>query len=110
MIAVRHENDVARADFLEHFDRSLGGSVHAVVAETFGPGGASVDLEVVDLFQGRFDVAVLVVFVAGIRRPVPAGGDDLTRDDGVGLEGVCGGEVVNLSAAVPGTAELDRNS
>ncbi len=51
VIAVRHENDVARADFLEHFDRSLGGSVHAVVAETFGPGGASVDLEVVDLFQ-----------------------------------------------------------
>lgn len=70
---------------------------------------SSVELAI-DLFQGRFDVAVLVVLVAGIRRPVSTRGDDLTRDDGVCLESVCGGEVVNLSAAVTGTAEFDGNS
>ena len=43
----------------------------------------------------------------GVARPVAAGGDDLARDQRVGLESACGAEVVHLPAAVAGAAQLD---
>ena len=54
-------------------------------------------------------VAVLVVLVRRVRRPVAARGEHLDGDQPVGLEGLGRAEVVDLPAGLPGAAQLDRH-
>src|SRR5262249_36956194 len=90
VVAMRYEDDVAAADFLEHLYRTLRCAVDAVIAEPTGIIWARGDLEVVDLLQRGLDGSVLVVLVRRVARPVAAGCDDLARDQRVGLENACG--------------------
>ena len=109
VIAVRHQHHVAGADLFEHLDRAVRRAVDPVVAEAAGTVRARGDLEVVDLLELGLGRRVLVVLVRGVARPVAAGGDDLARDQRVGLEDACGAEVVHLPAAVARAAQLDRD-
>ena len=90
VVAVGNQDRVAGRHFGEDVDLAIGSrAVDALVAAGTGCHRAAappVDLEVVDLFQHRFARTLLVVLVRWVRRPVAARGEDLDRDQSVGLE------------------------
>ena len=104
VVAVRHHDEVSRADLLRDVDLAPGaGAVHALVAEA-----VLGDLEVVDLLEhGLLARDVLVVLVRRVAGPVAAGGEHLDGDQAVGLEGLGRAEVVDLAAGLARAAQLD---
>ena len=108
--AVRHEHHVTVAHLGHHVDRPAGRAVHPLEAERPGVLGCTLDpahLEVVDLLELALAALVLlVVLVRRVRRPVAGRGEDLTGDDGVGVEHVGGAEVAHLARGVTGAAQL----
>ena len=50
------------------------------------------------------------MLVRRVRRPVAGRGQHLAGDQGVGVEGVGGAEVVDLAARRAGAAQLDRHA